>query len=118
MTSQSSEVPGTSHMTKTIPAVASITNKPAAVSISTGIRKIPIAIHHKEKVKNFVIPDTKTVMDLYNEILRLSNCRAPFEISSFSSNINTSDSSQGTSNKNLKFTAMQGYYEMHRSRMQ
>ena len=49
------------------------------------IRKIPVSIRHNGKVKDFAIAETKTVVELYNEIRNLSKCSAPFVVSSFSS---------------------------------
>ena len=56
------------------------------VEVVSTVRKIPISIRHNGKVKDFSIAETKTVVELFNEIRNLSKCSAPFVASSFSVN--------------------------------
>ena len=65
---------------------------PPSPAIKVTIRKIPVSIHHNGKVQNFAIAESKTVVELFNEIRRLSNCKAPFVVPSFSSNVSESAS--------------------------
>ena len=53
--------------------------------IQFGQRKIPFAIHHNGKVKNFHFEESKSVEELHKEIWRLS-CTSKFTISTIKEN--------------------------------
>ena len=73
-----------------IPASSGQRSSEVPATVIRTVRKIPISIHHMGKVKDFAIAETKTVIELYNEIRNLSKCSAPFVVSSFSSNVDLS----------------------------
>ena len=73
-----------------IPASSGQTSSGVPATVIKTVRKIPISIHHNGKIKDFSIAETKTVVELYNEIRNLSKCSAPFVVSSFPSQVDLS----------------------------